>query len=58
MESFQTLAEQMSSKDALDEIAAVVKNLFQHADEQGRLDFIMKVTAGEDSGKTSSMVNL
>jgi hypothetical protein len=58
MESIQSLAEQMSSKDALDEIAGVVKKLFQHTDEQGRLDFIMKVTGETGGDKISSMVNL
>ncbi len=58
MKELVQILEKMDPKEAMTALAGVVATLFEHIDENAKLDFVVSLMGDSGNDKISSMVNL
>ena len=56
--SLQQIIDKLEPKEALNQMAAIIKKLFPLLEEQARLDFVVSLIGDAGSDKVSSLVHL
>jgi len=56
--SLQQIVDTLEPREALSEMAAIIKKLFPLLEEQARLDFVVNLIGDAGSEKISSLVHL
>ena len=58
MKELLQILEKMDPEEAVTALAGVVSTLFEHIDENAKLDFVVSLMGDSGNDKISSMVNL
>ena len=58
LKTLQRIVDNLEPKEALKEMAGIIKKLFSLLDEQARLDFVVDLIGDAGSDKVSSLVHL